>query len=428
MDINELDFILQEGEGLKIEFKENFDAKFDYLIPNISNNCLGDNILTWDCCFNFLSPENIGQSSFNANAKYGESLKLSCIASGNLSKNSEEEINSTCSFINEITFNNSSFDNSVSSDILSNFLLISVNKNSGAINSNLFRTLLASKTLKGLPLLINDENTTLTSITNNIIYPSFNNFSYFLANDKLVSSDNSLACSWVNLDLSTIDLIIANLSNFSFNIFPIANCQFILDIEANSSNSSGISIFVCAIKHDNNNGYLNFSLLKYVILSIVKKMGEGWDKIIDSIKKHSLKPKLPEIIDMSKILFAQSLGFNPRIAKEFWSMLKNPIRPRIYSRVLDSGGNTIITLFSPDEMIKAEKGVENLSDNEIIILNLVGKNPVISKEEMMIQGNLTKKTVEYNVDKLKQKGLLKRAGPDKGGHWEILGGFPKSLP
>ncbi len=38
---------------------------------------------------------------------------------------------------------------------------------------------------------------------------------------------------------------------------------------------------------------------------------------------------------MSKILFAQTLGFNPKIAKEFWSMLKNHTHHEIYSMVLD---------------------------------------------------------------------------------------------
>ena len=30
-----------------------------------------------------------------------------------------------------------------------------------------------------------------------------------------------------------------------------------------------------------------------------------------------------------------------------------------------------------------------------------------------------KLTLTYNLKKLKQKGILKRIGPDKGGYWEI---------
>ena len=67
-----------------------------------------------------------------------------------------------------------------------------------------------------------------------------------------------------------------------------------------------------------------------------------------------------------------------------------------------------------------EKGVEKLSANENIIYTLIRNNPYISKIEMMSHGKLTKKTVEYNLEKLKKKGLIKRIGPDKGGYWEVV--------
>ena len=33
---------------------------------------------------------------------------------------------------------------------------------------------------------------------------------------------------------------------------------------------------------------------------------------------------------------------------------------------------------------------------------------------------VTEKTVKRDIEKLKQKGLLKRVGPAKGGYWEII--------
>jgi ATP-dependent DNA helicase RecG len=32
---------------------------------------------------------------------------------------------------------------------------------------------------------------------------------------------------------------------------------------------------------------------------------------------------------------------------------------------------------------------------------------------------LTRKGVEWQIRKLKQSGILRRMGPDKGGHWQI---------
>ncbi len=34
--------------------------------------------------------------------------------------------------------------------------------------------------------------------------------------------------------------------------------------------------------------------------------------------------------------------------------------------------------------------------------------------------DVNEKTIKRDVVKLKQKGLLKRIGPDKGGYWEIV--------
>jgi ATP-dependent DNA helicase RecG len=50
---------------------------------------------------------------------------------------------------------------------------------------------------------------------------------------------------------------------------------------------------------------------------------------------------------------------------------------------------------------------------------LIRVNPDISMETMASFLGLTRKGVEWQVRKLKQAGILRRTGPDKGGHWEI---------
>lgn len=67
-----------------------------------------------------------------------------------------------------------------------------------------------------------------------------------------------------------------------------------------------------------------------------------------------------------------------------------------------------------------EWGVERLTGVQRTIVKLIRMNPSISKNEMMIKGNLSKKAVDYNINKLKAIGILKRVGPDRGGHWEVI--------
>ncbi len=66
-----------------------------------------------------------------------------------------------------------------------------------------------------------------------------------------------------------------------------------------------------------------------------------------------------------------------------------------------------------------DRGVEKLSENEQKLLKLIQENSSISKAEMVLKGGLTKKTVEYNIESLKKRSILKRVGGAKGGYWKI---------
>lgn len=55
------------------------------------------------------------------------------------------------------------------------------------------------------------------------------------------------------------------------------------------------------------------------------------------------------------------------------------------------------------------------------ILRLVKENPLITISEIAGKIGVTPKGIEWNIGKLKKEGLIKRVGPDKGGHWEVHG-------
>ncbi len=40
--------------------------------------------------------------------------------------------------------------------------------------------------------------------------------------------------------------------------------------------------------------------------------------------------------------------------------------------------------------------------------------------ELSEQIGITTRAIEKNIRKLQDEGILKRIGPDKGGHWEVL--------
>jgi ATP-dependent DNA helicase RecG len=54
------------------------------------------------------------------------------------------------------------------------------------------------------------------------------------------------------------------------------------------------------------------------------------------------------------------------------------------------------------------------------ILRLIAKNPLITTTELAEAAGITPKGVEWQISQLKKDGVLKRVGPAKGGHWEVV--------
>jgi hypothetical protein len=75
---------------------------------------------------------------------------------------------------------------------------------------------------------------------------------------------------------------------------------------------------------------------------------------------------------------------------------------------------------SAADISSREAGEKTREKTRDKILRLIRVNPDISMETMASFLGLTRKGVEWQVRKLKQAGILRRVGPDKGGHWEIL--------
>jgi ATP-dependent DNA helicase RecG len=61
-----------------------------------------------------------------------------------------------------------------------------------------------------------------------------------------------------------------------------------------------------------------------------------------------------------------------------------------------------------------------LTLNQEKILLLIIKNPHITKKDFENNLDIGKTAIDNNIFKLKQNGILKRIGPDKGGYWKVI--------
>jgi ATP-dependent DNA helicase RecG len=94
----------------------------------------------------------------------------------------------------------------------------------------------------------------------------------------------------------------------------------------------------------------------------------------------------------------------------------------------EAGGSFVTVLHNPkpEEGEGLEKGgqrskVKSREKSREKILRLIGENPAITTEELARTTGLSIAGVEKNIKALKQQDLLRRMGPDKGGHWEVSG-------
>ena len=163
---------------------------------------------TSDCFINLFSPDQIGQLSESASAKYWISLPCGQIsfALKNLSEKFFTGTHAIRDFSNSKSKSNSASENPKSVISLCTFLSLPSSSNNlvGAYNLTLSENNMSSFFVCiPLPFAIMAENNSLASITRDIIYISGNSLLSSLYMDSSISEASPFAFSSVNFDLAT---------------------------------------------------------------------------------------------------------------------------------------------------------------------------------------------------------------------------------
>ena len=88
--------------------------------------------------------------------------------------------------------------------------------------------------------------------------------------------------------------------------------------------------------------------------------------------------------------------------------------------IIEKNGGVSTTLFALTHKSNVGGGSEISSEKSSEkILELIKTVPEISAEELALNIGISSRAVEKQIAMLKKKGLLKRIGPAKGGHWEV---------
>jgi ATP-dependent DNA helicase RecG len=82
----------------------------------------------------------------------------------------------------------------------------------------------------------------------------------------------------------------------------------------------------------------------------------------------------------------------------------------------------MVTVFGREDINVTDYVTDNVTDNvtdrSSLIISLINSNNKISTSEIARIMNVNKRTILREIELLKQNGLLKRVGSEKGGHWK----------
>ena len=95
-------------------------------------------------------------------------------------------------------------------------------------------------------------------------------------------------------------------------------------------------------------------------------------------------------------------------------------------RFEDMGKFFKITLLRPETTQKrlpekvTQKGYLKVGDSSLKILDILRINPKATLDEMANALGISRTAIKKNLDSLKDKNLVRRLGPPKGGSWEVI--------
>jgi len=136
-------------------------------------------------------------------------------------------------------------------------------------------------------------------------------------------------------------------------------------------------------------------------LKIIEQWGRGFSNIIKSCKEYEkIIPEFKEELLQFKIIF--------------WNKKRDK---KIGEKVVRKGGQK---RRAENTQKIPRKYPDNLTITEINILEILKTDKTLTRQVIAKKLNISPDTVKKNIAKLKQRGFLKRIGPDKGGYWEII--------
>ena len=120
---------------------------------------------------------------------------------------------------------------------------------------------------------------------------------------------------------------------------------------------------------------------------------------------------------VTTIEMSQKIGINTRSIEKNIQKLKNNGRLERIGSDKDGYWKVINLLIENRAEKRTEKGAEKRTEK---MLELIAENSYITAVEMSQKIGINTRSIEKNIQKLKNSGQLERIGSDKGGYWKVI--------
>ena len=146
---------------------------------------------------------------------------------------------------------------------------------------------------------------------------------------------------------------------------------------------------------------------------------------------YARNPKIQNMLRM--VGYGENLGSGFPLILDAWKqagwdtpMLNNKLELDMVELVLplsafsEKSSNSTVEITASDINESGEKsGEKSREKSREKIINIIRNNPAVTQSELSYMLHISTKAVEKHIKNLREEGMIRRVGPDKGGHWEV---------
>ena len=165
-------------------------------------------------------------------------------------------------------------------------------------------------------------------------------------------------------------------------------------------------------KHDDRLCFRNPGLLRLPI-----------EQIFEGGVSYARNPKKQNMLRM--VGYGENLGSGFPLILDAWKqagwdtpVLNNKFELDMVELVLPLSAVSEKVPNSKDEITPSAENDDGEKSREKII-NIIRNNPTVTQLELSNMLRISPKAIEKHIKNLREDGIIRRVGPDKGGHWEV---------